>query len=200
MVKFSGQTLVVLIFLVVTPAISMLVLFTGRKSGIEFYKDLKQNLGTVHWAAVNDLNNSKNNTEQYKGKVLVFSDFTKESIDTLASVFKIVNKIDQFKDEIDNLEFIALFDSSALNESRQFYNGLLQSDKDRWHFLNARSKDFNLSPPSSFNVAIVDTVGVIRRYYDLRLESEKKKFVENLSVMPNKKKVGNVVKKEQKNY
>ena len=200
MVKFSGQTLVVLIFLVVTPAISMLVLFTGRKSGIEFYKDLKQNLGTVHWAAVNDLNNSKNNTEQYKGKVLVFSNFTKQSIDTLTSVFKIVNKIDQFKDEIDNLEFIALYDTSAVNESRQFYNSLLQSDKDRWHFLNAGSKDFNLDPPSPFNVAIVDTVGVIRRYYDLRLASEKKKFVENLSVMPNKKKVGNVVKKEQKNY
>jgi hypothetical protein len=200
MAKFSGQTLVVLIFLVVTPAISMLVLFTGRKSGIEFYKDLKQNLGTVQWAEANDLTNTKNSTEQYKGKVIVFSNFAKESFDTLASVFKIVNKIDQFKDEIDNLEFIGLYDSTAQNEVRQFYGSFLQSDKDRWHFLNAAPKDFNLNPPTSFNVAIVDTVGAIRRYYDLKLETEKKKFVENLSVMPNKKKVGNVVKKEQKNY
>lgn len=196
--KFSWSTLLVLMLLVVTPAISMLVLFKGRDTGVAFYKDLKQNLGAINFATAPELNNAVNNTEQYKGKVLVFSKFTTESYDTLNSVFKIVNKIDQFKDEVDNLAFIALFDSSSQNETRQFYNSLLQSDKNRWIFLNENPTTFKLNFPSSFHVAIVDTVGVIRRYYDLRLLEQKKKFVENLSVMPNIKKVGNVVKREQK--
>ena len=196
--KFSWSTLLVLVLLVVTPAISMLVLFKGRDSGVAFYKDLKQNLGTVNFATSNDLNAIKNNTAQYKGKVLVFSNFKTVSYDTLYSVFKIVNKIDQFKDEVDNLAFIALFDSSSQNETRQFYNSLLQSDKNRWIFLNENPTTFNLNFPSPYHVAIVDTIGVIRRYYDLRLLEQKKKFVENLSIMPNIKKVGNVVKREQK--
>lgn len=176
----------------------MLVLFKGRDTGVAFYKDLKQNLGTINFVTSPDLNNAKNNTAQYKGKVLVFSKFTTESYDTLVSVFRIVNKIDQFKDEVDNLAFIALFDSTSQNEMRQFYNGLLQSDKNRWAFLNENPTNFKLNFPSPYDVAIVDTIGVIRRYYDLRLMEQKKKFVENLSVMPNIKKVGNVVKREQK--
>ncbi len=196
MVKFSWQTLLVLTLIIGLPLISMLVLFKGRDTGVAFYKDLKQNLGTIHWASSSDINNVKVNTLDYKGKVLVFSEFTPESADTVTSVFKIVNKIDQFKDEVDNLAFIALYDSSSQNETRQYYNTLLQSDKNRWTFLNEKSDAFNLKLPSPYNVAIVDTIGVIRRYYDLRVLSEKKKFVENLSVMPNIKKKGNVVKRE----
>ena len=51
--------------------------------------------------------------------------------------------------------------------------------------------------PDLYHISLVDTAGVIRRFYDVRNKDDRKMLVEHIAVMPIKKKYA-VEKREQK--
>ena len=71
-------------------------------------------------------------------------------------------------------------------------------DREMWHILRGGIElPAQMKLSSNYIVSLIDTAGVIRRFYDVRNALDKKLLVEHISIMPIRKKV-NVEKKDQK--
>lgn len=196
--KTNWQAILLTLVVVGLPAISFLVNILGAKTGKTFYADLKNNLGYLATFKALGWNNDTLSSETVKGKVLVVSFVSPSNRDEIMTTLKPIVKTEQFREEVDNLQFLT-FDKS--NDST-FYNGFIHDlnnrDKELWHFLKGGEELFNqLKIPNEYSVSLIDTAGVIRKFYDMRRNDDKRLLVEHISVMPIKTEK-NIEKKEQK--
>jgi hypothetical protein len=192
------QTALLVGVVVGLPAISFLVNVYGAKSGKAFYSDIKNNLGklgdfnTVGW------NNDTVSANTVKGKVLVVSFTSSANREELINTLKPIVKTEQFREEVDNLQFLTFDTNNDSAYYHNFVNQLNSKDKEIWHLLRGGNDlAIEMKIPNDYNISLVDTTGVIRRFYDIRKNEDRRLLVEHISVMPIKRKK-DVEKKEQK--
>ncbi len=192
------QTALLVGVVVGLPAISFLVNVYGAKSGKAFYSDIKNNLGklgdfnTVGW------NNDTVSANTVKGKVLVVSFTSSANREELINTLKPIVKTEQFREEVDNLQFLTFDTNNDSAYYHNFVNQLNSKDKEIWHLLRGGNDlAIQMKIPNDYNISLVDTTGVIRRFYDIRKNEDRRLLVEHISVMPIKRKK-DVEKKEQK--
>jgi hypothetical protein len=167
------------------PLISILVNFKGAEKGQKFYSTLKQNYGKMPTFNSISWFNDSINTEKIKGKVMVISFITPENRDTIMNVLNPIIKTEQFREEVDNLSFLT-FD--VKEDSLYSVNSLKKMNEVDRRLMKILRGGNDVMPlfklPNNFCVALVDTAGDIRYYYDTRVKEDKKLLVEHISVMP----------------
>ncbi len=199
--KSSKFFTVALVFclIVLLPLGSVIINFTGAKRGQAFYNTLKNNYGGFPVFSITDLSNDTVSSFSTKNKVLVVSFLTDSSKKQIFDVIKPIVKTDQFREEVDNLQFLMFDISMDSTFTDNIFKQMNLKDRELWSVLRGgQNIQQNAKMPNNFSVALVDTVGNIRSYYDVRKPEDCKLLVEHISVMPIKldKKVE---KKEQKN-
>ena len=193
------QIFIVSVFLVLLPIATFFVQRKGLADGRELYKDLKNNLGQMPYQfEASNYSNESFVPENLKGLTLVVSWATKQSRDSILSIMRTINRIPQFQDEVDNLQFLT-FDTSADSLFfKKYYFGLTQNERAKWFLLRGGNDvQQSIKLPNDYSIALIDTTGVIRRFYDIRNAEERRILIEHISIMPLKKKK-TIEKKEQK--
>ena len=143
-------------------------------------------------------NNDTLTSANLKGKVLVVSFATDSSREEVMNTLKPIVKTEQLREEIDNLNYLTfdLTNDSIFNKN--YLQNLNTRDREMWHILRGGIElPAQMKLSSNYIVSLIDTAGVIRRFYDVRNAVDKKLLVEHISIMPIRKKV-NVEKKDQK--
>lgn len=193
------QVFLISLFLVILPLVTFFVQRKGMAEGKELYKGLKSNLGQMpqQFEATN-YSNEVFDADILRGQTLVASWASAQSRDTILSIMRTINRIPQFQEEVDNLHFLT-FDTAADSVFfKNYYFNLTQNERAKWLILrggNDIQKNINL--PNDFSIALVDTAGIVRHFYDIRKAEERKILIEHISIMPLKKKQ-TIEKKEQK--
>jgi hypothetical protein len=195
--KVNWQAILAAMIIVMLPALSLVMNFKGAQQGRTFYQDLKDSLGVVSNISATDWFGESITSEKLKSNVLIISSIDDESKETVADAVKMVCKTLQFREDIDNLRYLTFDNTADSTFTQQLGLQFNPRDKELWHLLRG-GNIAGLTMPNAYSVALVDTVGVIRRYYDMRNETDKKKLVEHIAVMPIRKAKNKVVKKEQK--
>jgi hypothetical protein len=193
------QVLMVSLFLVVLPLATFFVQRTGAEQGKELYKDLKNNLGLMpaQFAATN-YSNEHFESNILRGQTLVASWASPQSRDSVLAVMQKINRIPQFHEEVDNLNFVTFDTSTDSTFFKNYYTNLTRNEREKW-FLLRGGNDVQqaVKLPNDFSIALIDTAGIIRRFYDIREANERKLLIEHISIMPLKKKQ-TIEKKDQK--
>ena len=193
------QVLMVTLFLVVIPLVTFFVQRKGMAEGQELYKDLKKNLGQMpaQFAATN-YSNERFDAAVLRGQTLVASWATLQSRDSILAVMRTINRIPQFQEEVDNLQFLTFDTSTDSTFFKNYYINLTQNERAKWFLLRGGNDvQQTIKLPTDFSIALIDTGGIIRRFYDIREANERKLLIEHISIMPLKKKQS-VEKKDQK--
>jgi hypothetical protein len=192
------QISLVVMIIVLFPLISIWVNFSGAANGKRFYKELKNNLGQM--PAFNNtgwLNDSLTSTAA-KGNVLVVSFISGENRDSVLNTINLIVKTQQFRDEVDNLKFLTFDTTNDSTFFRPYAQNLNTNDRKIFQILRGGDNlPTEMKLPDLYHVSLVDTAGVIRRYYDVRDAEDRRKLVEHIAVMPIKKKYS-IEKREQK--
>jgi hypothetical protein len=187
--KISIQTIFVLGVLILFPVISFMVNLKGAEAGKNFYKDIKQNLGQIPAFEATNWQNEILNSNIYKGKVRVVSFTDNENREAVLKTMLPIVKTEQFREEVENLIFLN-FDMA--NDSvffKPFIEKFTPKDRKLWQILRGGNDlPSQMKLPNTFNVSLVDTAGVIRRFYDVRNEDDRRMLVEHIAIMPIKKK------------
>ncbi len=193
------QVLVVSLFLVIIPLVTFFVQRKGMAEGIELYKDLKKNLGQMpaQFEATN-YSNETFDASKLSGQTLVASWATPQSRDSILSIMRTINRIPQFQEEVDNLQFITFDTDSDTTFFKNYYFNLTRNERAKWLILRG-GKDIqqSIKLPNDYSIALIDTSGIIRRFYDIREANERRILIEHISIMPLKKKK-TIEKKDQK--
>lgn len=194
------QVLFFALVVLVLPLGSLMVNLKGAAKGKAFYSTLKNKYGKV--LAFNNASwmNDSVNTAKIKGKVMVFAFITPENRDTIMNVMRQVVKVQQFRDEVDNLTFLTFDTKEDSVYAASYVQTMNITDHKMWKILrggNDLKTAFKL--PNDFNVALVDTANEIRCYYDTRKAEDRKLLVEHISVMPIRKDK-NPEKRDQKQF
>jgi hypothetical protein len=161
---------------------------------------LKQNYGKMPTLNCVSWFNDSINSEKMKGKVMIISFISPETRDTIMNVINPIIKTEQFREEVDNLAFLAFDVKEDSTYSTNYLKKMNDGDRRLMKILRGGN---NIMPlfklPNNFCVALVDTAGDIRYYYDTRVKEDKRLLVEHISVMPIKmdKKP---IKRDQKQY
>ena len=193
------QIAVVVGLIVGFPLISILVNMKGAQNGKVFYSSIKNNLGQLPDFSVVGWNNDTITTKGLRGNVTVVSFTSNESRDEVMKTLKPIVKTEQFREEVDNLQFLTFDLTNDSVFHRQYLQNLNARDRELWHILRGgENLPSQLKMSNNFTIALVDTAGVIRRLYDIRQPADKKMLVEHIAIMPIKRKK-NVEKKDQKN-
>ncbi len=198
------------------PVISIIVNMKGAAEGKAFYSEIKNNLGMLPDFKLVGWNNDTISLSGLKGKVVVASLIGNDSRDEVLDVMKAIVKTEQFREEVDNLQFITFDYSNDSSFIIRYLQNMNVRDREMWHILstkpsmtinadNSQSTEQSgvvglseqMKLPNNFTVSLVDTEGVIRRLYDVRKPEDRKLLVEHISIMPIKRKK-NVEKKDQK--
>ncbi len=184
--------------IVLFPLISIWVNFTGAENGKAFYKNLKNNLGQMpSFQSMGWLNDSMS-LNAAKGNVLVVSFVSLENRDVLLNTILPIVKTTQFREEVDNLKFLTFDTDNDSAYFRPYTQNLNANDRKLWQILRGgKNLPAEMTLPDLYHVSLVDTAGVIRRFYDVRNKDDRRMLVEHIAVMPLKKKYS-VEKKEQK--
>ena len=193
------QVVLVTLFLVVLPLATFFVQRKGVAIGKELYKDLKKNLGNMpaQFEAVN-YSNTAFDAATLRGQTLVASWATSQSRDSILSVMRTINRIPQFQEEVDNLQFITFDTSSDSTFFKNYYLNLTRNEREKWNILRGGNDiQQSIKLPNDYSIALIDTAGIIRRFYDIRQAEERKILIEHISIMPLKKKK-TIQKKDQK--
>ena len=194
------QIAVVVSLIVGFPLISILVNIKGAQNGKVFYSNIKNNLGQLPDFSVVGWNNDTITTAGLRGNVTVVSFTSSESRDEVMNTLKPIVKTEQFREEVDNLQFLTFDLSNDSVFHRNYLQNLNARDRELWHILRGGGNLPNqLKLSDNFTVTLIDTAGVIRRFYDIRKPADRKMLVEHLAIMPIKRKK-NVEKKDQKNF
>ncbi len=192
------QTALLVGVVVGLPAVSFLVNVYGAKSGKAFYSGIKNNLGKIGDFNTVGWNNDTVTTNTVKGKVLVVSFTSSANREELINTLKPIVKTEQFREEVDNLQFLTFDTNNDSAYYHNFVNQLNSKDKEIWHLLRGGNDlAIQMKVPNDYNISLIDTTGVIRRFYDIRKNEDRRLLVEHISVMPIKRKI-DVEKKEQK--
>ena len=192
------QTALLVGVVVGLPAVSFLVNVYGAKSGKAFYSGIKNNLGKIGDFNTVGWNNDTVTTNTVKGKVLVVSFTSSANREELINTLKPIVKTEQFREEVDNLQFLTFDTNNDSAYYHNFANQLNSKDKEIWHLLRGGNDlAIQMKVPNDYNISLIDTTGVIRRFYDIRKKEDRRLLVEHISVMPIKRKI-DVEKKEQK--
>ena len=193
------QVLMVSLFLVIIPLVTFFVQRKGMAEGIELYKDLKQNLGQMpaQFQATNYASEAFE-ADKLSGQTLVASWATAQSRDSILSVMRTINRIPQFQEEVDNLQFITFDTASDSTFFKNYYINLTRNERAKWWILRG-GEDIQqtIKLPNDYAIALIDTSGIIRRFYDIREANERRLLIEHISIMPLKKKK-TIEKKDQK--
>ena len=182
---------------VVFPIVSYLVTMKGAEAGRLFFSVLKKNLGTIPNFTAKDIRGNLQTAEDLRGNIVLFSVLQNEGADSIISVLKIINKTEQFREEVDNFKLITFYDSLNTVKAHSLETQISALDKERWIVLPVNDSIKKIILPNNYSIGLVDTVGVIRHFYDTRILSEKQLLVQHLALMPIKKKK-DVVKAEQR--
>lgn len=193
------QVIVVTLFLVVLPLMTFWVQSSGAAQGRELYKDLKQNLGLLPPSfSATSYSNELFESDKLRGQTLVVSWATSQSRDSILSVMRIIDRIPQFQEEVDNLQFVTFDTSADSTFFKNYYVGLTRNEREKWQILRGGADiQQNIKLPNDYAIALVDTSGIIRRFYDIREPSERRLLIEHISIMPLRKKK-TIEKKDQK--
>lgn len=193
------QVIVVTLFLVVLPLVTFWVQSSGAAEGRELYKDLKQNLGLMPASfAVTNYSNEPFESDKLRGQTLVVSWATPQSRDSVLSVMRTINRIPQFQEEVDNLQFVTFDTSTDSTFFKNYYAGLTRNEREKWQILRGGADiQQSIKLPNDYAIALVDSSGIIRRFYDIREPKERRILIEHISIMPLKKKK-TIEKKNQK--
>lgn len=194
----SLQIALVVGLIVAFPIISVIINFKGAENGREFYKGVKNNLGQIPTFSSIGWNNDTLTSANLKGKVLIVSFASDSSREEVMNTLKPIVKTEQLREEIDNLNYLTfdLTNDSIFNKN--YLQNLNTRDREMWHILRGGNElPVQMKLSSNYIVSLIDTAGVIRRFYDVRNPIDKKLLVEHISIMPIRKKV-NVEKKDQK--
>jgi hypothetical protein len=192
------QTALLVGVVVGLPAISFIVNVYGAKSGKEFYSGIKNNLGKIGDFNTIGWNNDTVYSNTVKGKVVVVSFTSSANREELINTLKPIVKTEQFREEVDNLQFLTFDTANDSTYYRDFVNHLNSKDKEIWHLLRGGNDlAVQMKIPNDYNISLIDTTGVIRRFYDIRKDEDRRLLVEHISVMPIKRKK-DVEKKDQK--
>ena len=133
-----------------------------------------------------------------RGQTLVASWATPQSRDSILSVMRTINRIPQFQEEVDNLQFVTFDTSTDSAFFKNYYINLTQNERAKWFLLRGGNDvQQSIKLPNDFSIALIDTGGIIRRFYDIREANERKLLIEHISIMPLKKKQS-IEKKDQK--
>jgi hypothetical protein len=193
------QVLVISLFLVVLPLATFFVQQKGAAEGRELYKDIKKNMGLMpaQFSASNYANESFESSI-LRGQTLVASWASPQSRDSVLAVMLKINRIPQFQEEVDNLQFVTFDTSTDSTFFKNYYANLTRNERSKWFLLRGGNDvQQTIKLPNDFSIALVDTAGIIRRFYDIREANERKLLIEHISIMPLKTKKM-VVKKDQK--
>lgn len=193
------QVGLVTLFLVVLPLATFFVQRKGASVGKELYKDLKKNLGLMPAQFdVIDYSNKTFDATTLRGQTLVASWATPQSRDSILSVMRTINRIPQFQEEVDNLQFITFDTSSDSIFFKNYYLNLTRNEREKWNILRGGNDiQQSIKLPNDYSIALIDSAGIIRRFYDIRQAEERKILIEHISIMPLKKKK-TIQKKDQK--
>ncbi len=193
------QVFVVTIFLVGMPIATFFVQRYGMSEGIKTYKDLKQNLGLMpqKFTATN-YSGEAFVSEKLFGQTLVASWATPQSRDSVLSVMRTINRIPQFQEEVDNLQFVTFDTSTDSTFFKSYYINLTRNERAKWQLLRGGNDiQQTIKLPNDYSIALIDTAGIIRHFYDIREAKDRKILIEHISIMPLKKKK-TIEKKDQK--
>lgn len=202
------------------PIISIIVNMKGAAEGKAFYSEIKNNLGQLPGFKLVGWNNDTVSAAGLKGKVVVVSLIGTDSREEVLEVIKAIVKTEQFREEVDNLQFVTFDYSEDSTFIARYLQNLNARDREIWHIISAESaaskqlvndpNDAGITAvnnraqlleqmkfANNYTAALVDTEGVIRRLYDIRKPEDRKLLVEHISIMPIKRKK-NVEKKDQK--
>ncbi len=179
------------------PLVSLFVNIKGSKDGNTFFSELRKNLGTLPNFSQKDIHGNLQTGAAIRGNMILFSVLQNQGADSVISVLKIINKTDQFREEVDNFRLITFYDSLNIDKANQLEAQISAKDKERWLVLPMNDSIKNIHLPTDYSVALIDTSGIIRHFYDTRLLPEKQMLVQHLALMPIRKKK-DVIKVEQK--
>lgn len=196
--KKVWQILLLTVIIIGLPAVSLLVNIYGAKTGKAFYSDLKNNLGTISDFKASGWNNDSLSLNALKGKVLVVAFTSPSNREEVLNTLKPIVKTEQFREEVDNLQFLTFDKSNDSSYYNNFNHTLNNKDRELWHLLKGGEElATQMKIPNEYSISLVDTAGVIRRFYDIRTKEDKRLLVEHISVMPIKTKK-NIQLKEHK--
>jgi hypothetical protein len=193
------QVLLVSLFLVILPVATFFVQRLGMNQGKELYKDLKQNLGIFPASfAATSYSNESFELNKLRGQNLVASWATVLSRDTILSVMRTIDRIPQFQEEVDNLQFVTFDTSTDSTFFKNYYVSLTRNEREKWQILRGGADvQQSIKLPNDYTIALVDTSGIVRRFYDIRQPNERRLLIEHISIMPLRKKK-TIEKKDQK--
>ena len=198
-IKGVTQVVVVTLFLVAMPLATFIVQSTGAAEGRALYKDLKQNLGLLpkNFTATNYSGQSFQSSELH-GQTLVVSWATPQSRDSVLALMKTIDRIPQFQEEVDNLQFVTFDTGTDSTFFKNYYINLTRNEREKWQILRGGADvQQSIKLPNDFSIALVDTSGIIRKFYDIRQPLDRRLLIEHTSIMPLHKKQA-VEKKDQK--
>jgi hypothetical protein len=184
--------------IVVFPLISFIVNMKGAEKGRAFYGDIKNNLGKLPEFNLRSYTDPNAESANSKGKTRVVSFLSIESRDSVLSVMKAISRTEQLREEIDNLNFMTFDLTTDSLATAQYVRNISPNERQNWQLLRGGSDVASaIKLPNAFNFALIDSANIIRRFYDIRQEEERRKLIEHIAVMPIHKKKS-IVKRDQK--
>jgi hypothetical protein len=184
--------------IVIFPLISVWVNLSGAENGKTFYKDLKNNLGKMPEFNNTGWLSDSLSSSSARGNVLVVSFVSAETREAVLNTIQPIVKTQQFREEVDNLKILTFDTADDSTYFKPYTENLNAYDKKLWQILRGGSDlPAQMKLPDLYHVSLIDTAGVIRRFYDVRKSDDRRMLVEHIAVMPLKKKYS-VEKREQK--
>ncbi len=184
--------------IVLFPLISFVINIKGAEKGRAFYGGIKNNLGKMPAFELESYTDPNTEAGKYKGKTKVAAFVSGESRDSVLSVMKAISRTEQLQEEIDNLNFMT-FDLTADSLfMRRYVQTISPNERQNWQILRGGAEvAAAMKLPNNFSFALIDSANVIRRFYDIREENERRLLIEHIAIMPIRKKQS-IVKKGQK--
>ncbi len=186
--KMSIQTIFVLGVLILFPVISFMVNLKGAEAGKIFYKDIKQIIGKFPAFTANNFQNESITSDDYNGKVRVISFTDVTNREAVLYALKPIVKTEQFREEVQNLAYLNFDLANDTAFFRPYIEQFTPTDRKFWFILRGGTElPAQMNLPNIYHVALVDTAGAIRRFYDVRNEDDRRMLVEHIAIMPIKK-------------
>jgi hypothetical protein len=192
------QTILLVGVVVAFPLISFIINMKGAERGRIFYGDIKNNLGKLPAFELRSYTDPNTEAGKSKGKTRIVSFLSLESRDSVLSVMKAISRTEQLREEIDNLNFMTFDLTTDSVYTSKYVQNITPNERQNWQILRGGQEVAQaIKLPNEYNLALIDTAGVIRRFYDIRQETERRKLIEHIAVMPIRKKKS-VEKRDQK--
>jgi hypothetical protein len=171
--------------IVALPLISFWVNMRGAEKGRAFYGDIKNNLGKLPEFNLRSYTDPSMESANSKGKTRVASFLSLDSRDSVLSVMKAISRTEQLREEIDNLNFMTFDLTTDSVFTSNYVQNISPNERQNWQILRGGNEVAQvIKLPNEFTFALIDTAGIIRRFYDIRQETERRKLIEHIAVMP----------------